>query len=295
MTARTFAAACLLSVAAVGAGALMRAQAPAAPVPGGRGRGVAAGRQAGPTEAYPQRPPADPAALERGKAIYSVNCAFCHGIDARGGDGGGPNLLRSQLVLGDQHGELIAPVVQNGRPGTAMAPLKLTTEQIADVAAYIHGFRVGGYDITREPPPTILVGSASRGEAAFKARCAGCHSATGDLKGYGARTTDERELQQGWLMPSSGTGRGGGVARNVPSTTVAVTLPSGERVQGRLLRIDDFVVTLEQTNGLSKSFTRRGSVPKVEITDPLKPHKDLLSQYTDAEIHDITAYLHSLQ
>ena len=295
MTARTFAAVCLLSVGAVGAGVLMRAQAPAAPAPGGRGRGAPPARQAAPPEAYPQRPAADPAVLERGKAIYSVNCAFCHGIDARGGDGGGPNLLRSQLVLGDERGELIAPVVQNGRPGTAMVPQKLTPEQIADVAAYIHSFRVGGYDITREPPPTILVGSASRGAAAFKARCAGCHSATGDLKGYGARTTDERDLQQGWLMPSSGSGRSGGVARNVPPTTVTVTLPSGERVQGRLLRIDDFVVTLEQANGLSKSFTRRGSVPKVEITDPLKPHKDLLPQYTDAEIHDITAYLHSLQ
>src|SRR6266852_5702660 len=77
----------------------------AATRPGGRG-GFAA--------AYPQRPPADPAVVARGKALYGVHCNFCHGSDARGGEGG-PNLLRSELVLNDRNGELIAPVVQSGR------------------------------------------------------------------------------------------------------------------------------------------------------------------------------------
>src|SRR5947208_7274597 len=72
---------------------------PAGPPPpaGGRGGG-------GIRSAYPQRPPADPAAVERGRGMFSVNCAFCHGSDARGGEGG-PNLIRSQMVLNDQHGE----------------------------------------------------------------------------------------------------------------------------------------------------------------------------------------------
>ena len=51
--------------------------------------------------AYPQRAPGDPAAIERGRGTYGVNCGFCHGTDARGGDGGGPNLLRSSAVLDD--------------------------------------------------------------------------------------------------------------------------------------------------------------------------------------------------
>src|SRR5437868_2262795 len=93
--------------------------------------------------AYPQRAPAAPAALERGKALYGVNCNFCHGSDARGGEGG-PNLLRSELVLNDQNGELIAPVVQNGRG--EMPKINLTTAQVSEVAAYIHSFKVGGYD-----------------------------------------------------------------------------------------------------------------------------------------------------
>ena len=65
--------------------------------------------------AYPVRPPADPAVVARGHQIFSANCSFCHGSDARGGEGG-PNLIRSQLVMDDNNGELIATVVQNGRP-----------------------------------------------------------------------------------------------------------------------------------------------------------------------------------
>src|ERR1039457_3421675 len=139
-----------------------------------------AGRGGGGRTAFPQRPAADPAAAERGKALYGVHCNFCHGSDARGGEGG-PNLLRSDLVLNDQKGELVATVVQNGKG--EMPKLNLNNEQVSDVAAYIHSFRVGGYDISRMAPPSILVGDATAGEATFKAKCASCHSATGALKG----------------------------------------------------------------------------------------------------------------
>ena len=142
------------------------------------------GRGAGP---YPARQPVDSAILERGKALYSVHCAFCHGADARGGDGGGPNLLRSQLVLSDQKGELIGDVVRNGRPANGMPPIALTQPQIADIADFVHSFSVGGDDAARNVPVTVVVGNATNGAAAFQARCAGCHSTNGDLKGIGAR------------------------------------------------------------------------------------------------------------
>jgi mono/diheme cytochrome c family protein len=272
------------------------AKAPASQTPG-RGRANPPVESNPYAEAYPQRPPADPAVLERGKTLYSVNCGFCHGIDARGGDGGGPNLLRSQLVMGDQHGEAIAEVVQNGRPGTQMPPFKLTTAQIADIATYIHSFRVGGYDITRQPAASILVGDAKAGEAAFRSRCASCHSATGDLKGIGAKfADDEKELQNSWLMPpAAGRAGRGGPSTNVPPTTATVTLASGQKIEGRLVRIDDFLVTIEPPNGIARSFARNGDSPKVEIKDPLKPHRDLLGKYTDEEIHNITAYLVTLK
>ncbi|MGA7237609.1 MAG: c-type cytochrome, partial [Bryobacteraceae bacterium] len=244
--------------------------------------------------AFPQHAQADPAAIERGKALYGVNCTFCHGSDVRGGEGG-PNLLRAQLVLNDQHGELITPVVQNGRPDAGMPKFDLNTAQIADIAAFIHSFRVAGYDASREKPISILVGDAKTGEAYFKAKCASCHSATGDLQGLAAKFSDPRALQQAWLMPGGGGrgGRGGGAA--VPPTMVTVTLGSGQKVEGRLLRMDDFLVTVVDASGNEQTFRRDGAVPRVEVRDALDPHRELLRVYTDKDIHDLTAYLVTLK
>jgi mono/diheme cytochrome c family protein len=270
----------------------LSAQAPPQAPPAGRG-----GRGGGGGAAFPQHPPADPAVVERGKALYGVHCNFCHGSDARGGEGG-PNLLRSDLVLNDKNGESIVTVVQNGKG--EMPKLSLNNDQVSDIAAYIHSFRVGGYDISRMVPPSILVGDAAAGEGAFKARCASCHSVTGDLKGIASRITDPKQLQNGFLMPGGG-GRGGGRGGrgtspfNVPPTTVTVTLASGQKVEGRLSRIDDFIVILTDSDGTQRTFRRDGDVPKVEIYDPLKPHKDLLPTYTDKQIHDLTAYLVTLK
>jgi cytochrome c oxidase cbb3-type subunit 3 len=239
-------------------------------------------------EDYPQRPPADPAVVERGRTLYAANCAFCHGQDARGGNNGGPNLLRSQLVLSDQRGEVIAAVVQNGRPGTAMVPINLSSTQIADIAEFIHSFRVGGYDISREKPQSIVVGNARTGERVFQSKCASCHSISGDLKGIGAKFADARDLQQMWLMPSAA----GAASR---AMTVTVTLSSSQKIEGRLLRVDDFIVTVALADGTQRTFARDGDSPKVEIHDPLQPHRELLPKYTDDEIHDLTAYLVTLK
>jgi len=266
-------------------------QTPPANADAGRGRG------GGRPEAYPQHPPGDPAAIDRGKATYGVQCSFCHGSDARGGEGG-PNLIRAEIVLRDRSGETIAPVVQNGRPDRGMPKFDLSAAQISDIAAFIHSFRVAGYDISRDRPPSIVVGNATAGEAYFKTTCAACHSVTGDLKGLAGKITDPRSLQQAWLMPGGGGrgGRGGaGGALAVPPATVTVTLPSGQKIEGRMERIDDFLVTLIDADGLSRTIRRDGDTPKVEIHDPLDPHKNLLRTYTDKDIHNLTAYLVTLK
>jgi mono/diheme cytochrome c family protein len=247
--------------------------------------------------AYPQRPPADPAAVARGKATFGVHCSFCHGSDARGGEGG-PNLIRSELVLNDKDGEKITPVVQNGRPDRGMPKFDLSTASISDIATYIHSFKVGGYDISRQQPVSILVGDAKAGETYFNAKCASCHSATGDLKGIGAKFADPKVLQQTWLAPG-GAGRRGPAAQAsavpVKPVTVTVTFPSGEKTEGRLIRIDDFIVTLINADGTQSSFRRDGDSPKVEVHDPSQPHRDLLATYTDKDIHNLTAYLVTLK
>jgi len=262
------------------------------PPPAGQGGGR--GVITSPRNAYPDRPPDDPAAVARGKALYGVNCQFCHGADIRGGDGG-PSLLRSGVVLDDKQGELIAPVVQNGRTDRGMPKFAFSTEQVADVAAFLHTFRAAGYDESRQKPPSIVVGDAKAGEAYFAARCGSCHSASGDLRGLASKIQDPRLLQQTWLMPGSGGGRGSAPPVTVPPATVVVTTGSGEKIEGVLDRIDDFSVSLRTDAGEHRSFRLSGDSPKVEIKDPLQAHMNLLRTYTDADIHNLTAYLVTLK
>jgi len=221
-----------------------------------------------------------------------VNCTFCHGPDARGGDGGGPNLLRSSAMLDDQNGELIAPIVQKGRG--AMPAIPLSSDQITDIAAFLHSIPVS----SRTGPSTIniLVGDAKKGEAYVAQACAKCHS-TAALRTFAGKLDDPKTLQQMWLMPGSG---GRGVGPNTapiprPPITAIVTMPSGERVEGRVEQIDDFTVTLTLADGRQRTIKTFGTTARVELRDPLQPHKELLPIYTDTDIHNVTAYLASLR
>jgi cytochrome c oxidase cbb3-type subunit III len=278
------------------------AQPPAGPPQGGRGRGQA-------TFPAQQRTLADPAVIARGKTLFEINCRLCHGADLRGGDMGGVNLLRSNLVLTDQHGELILPVVHGGRqnPGMPVMPPfpQIPDDDVKAIAEYIHSvaFTMRGQG---NPPPSseavvlnIVVGDAAAGKAYFAAKCASCHSESGDMQGVASRYSDPVQLQNAWVSGGTGGGRGGGGAgrgdANRREVTVVVTSPSGPKVEGRLDRIDDFIVTLTPADGMQRSFTRNGDVPKVEIRDPLEGHRKLLPVYTDKDIHDVTAYLVTLK
>ena len=239
--------------------------------------------------AYPQRPLAPPEVIARGKSLFDAECGFCHGEDARGGDMGS-NLIRSQFLLNDDKGERLAPVLRGqGVEGSMMPKFNFTEAQTADVAAFLHSFRVNGYDGSRNRPETIVVGDAKAGQAFFGERCGSCHAATGDLKGIASRITDERTLQQRWLNPG-----GGGRGVQVRPVTVTVT-SNGQKVDGTLSRIDDFSVTLTTSDGRQRTFNREGDTPRVEIHDPYQPHKDLYRVYTDKNIHDVTAYLVTLK
>ena len=256
--------------------------------------------------AFPTRPKAEAAMLARGKEAYKTNCAYCHGEDARGGENGGNNLLRSAYLMKDKNGELLSEFLRNadssGHSGVREGVLKFqfTDEQAADIAAFIHDFRLSSRDPGRMRPPTIVVGDPKAGEQYFNAKSGSCHSASGDLKGVASRFSDPQTLQQNWLMPIVYGFRGPNpppeIANpRIPPVTVTVTLANGQKVEGRLGRFDDFIVTLIQADGTSRTFRRDDDVPKVEVHDPMKPHKDLLPVYTDKDIHDVTAYLVTLK
>jgi len=243
-----------------------------------------------------QRPPGDPVEIARGKALYGIDCTGCHGADLRGGDLGGPNLLRSQLALSDQDGELILPIIQGSRQNQGMPAVNMSREDGLAVAAYVRSIvamigRQGMPPSVGQEPPSVLVGDVRAGQAYFDAKCAGCHSPSGDLKGIATRIPDPKALQNRWVA-------GGGGRRGAPGTqpaAVTITQPSGEKIEGHLIRIDDFLVTIALADSTVHTFRRDGDVPKVDVQDPMKAHRDLLSEYTDKEMHDVTAYLVTLK
>jgi cytochrome c oxidase cbb3-type subunit 3 len=95
-----------------------------------------------------------------------------HGADLRGGELGGPNLLRSQIALSDQDGELIVPIIQGGRQNSGMPAVPMSPADAKAVAAHIRS-EVGTIGSQGNPPsigkpaPSILVGDASAGQSYF--------------------------------------------------------------------------------------------------------------------------------
>ena len=238
--------------------------------------------------------------MERGRALYSVNCTSCHGVDLRGGQLNGPNLLRSQLMLNDQDGELLLPIVQGARAEKGMPPLPLQPDDVKAVAAYIHSVlasaqRQGSPPAGPEPVLDVLVGDAPAGQDYFTATCSKCHSTTGNLAGIGTRFPDAKALQNAWVSGGRAGGRGGfrgaGPPNNARAVTATVTMATGEKIEGRVVRYDDFLITLALEDGRQRTVRRDGNQPRVEIRDPLEPHRALLGVYTEKDIHNVTAYL----
>jgi cytochrome c oxidase cbb3-type subunit 3 len=283
-------------------------QTPAAPAGAsgaqGRGGGRNGANARGSTATFPaqQRPPGDPVLIAHGKTLYDVDCQSCHGADLRGTTQGGISLLRSQVVLSDQDGELMQPVIEGSRKSTGMPAINMNVADIKAVATYIHSV-VATEKGQGAPPapgveaPSALVGDAAAGKVFFAAKCAGCHSVTGDLQGYGTKYPDAKTAQNRWVSGGGGgRGRaGGGGAPDARTVMVTVTLPSGESVQGALVLVDDFLVSLTQPDGTVRTFRRDGDVPKVEIKDPMQGHKTLLDTVKNKDMHDVTAYLESLK
>ena len=253
------------------------------------------GRGARPPFPAQQRPPGDPALIARGNGLYGVHCRACHGVDLRGGDQGGPNLLRSDTVLNDQAGELIAPVILNGQQG--MPPIRVMPDDARAIAEYIHSVTAtmrGQGNPPLGPPPVlkVLVGDAAAGEAYFKTQCGSCHSGTRSLQGIGSRLPDPTALQNYWISAGGELARRGGRARPVP---VSVTPGTAQKIEGMLVRLDDFYVVVELTDGTQRTFRRSGDQPIVDVRDPLETHIKLLTTYTDNDIHNVTAYLVTLK
>jgi len=252
------------------------------------------------------RPLASQDVLVRGKALYESNCSSCHAVDLRGtADGKNPNLLRSGVALRDQKGELIGARVAKHTPA-----ITLNAADTTAIAEYIHSIHATmsnqGSPPGRYPQNltlNVLVGDAKNGASTFAAVCGTCHSATGDLKGIGSKFSDVRALQNGWVSGSTGSfggGRGGGRGGGGGNLPATVTLADGTKLDGTLVREDDFLIVLILPDGTRKSMARKDGVPKVEVKDPKAGHVDAIVKLahedtTSKMMHDITAYLWTIK
>jgi cytochrome c oxidase cbb3-type subunit 3 len=227
----------------------------------------------------------DPAAVERGHKDFIASCGFCHGNDATGNRA--PDLIRSVLVNRDESGNLIGPVIKNGRPEKEMPAFPaLSAQQISDMVTFLHARiteSIASAKVSNDYPlAKILTGDATKGKIFFNGAggCAGCHSPSGDLAGI-AQKYSPIELQSKFLYP-----------RNAKST-VTVRTRSGEQFEGALQHIDEFDLEITDEAGWHRSWAR--NEVQYTVHDPVEGHRKLLAKYTDADMHNIFAYLETLR
>jgi cytochrome c oxidase cbb3-type subunit 3 len=228
--------------------------------------------------------------IQAGQVRFASQCGLCHGRDAAGGETG-PDLTRSEVVAADLRGDKISPVIRDGRPEKGMPGFDLNAADVGAIVAFIHDQKskadtLGGGRRSVDVAD-LQTGNAEEGRKYFNGagKCATCHSATGDLAGLGNRFQGLALLQR-MLNPRSG--------RPAPAPAkVLVTLPSGEKIAGSLVSRDEFSITMADPSGARRSW----QVGEAEFTvdDPLSAHYEQLGKYTDADMHNVFAYLQTLR
>jgi cytochrome c oxidase cbb3-type subunit III len=226
--------------------------------------------------------------VDKGRAVFQSNCGFCHGNDATGSRA--PDLVRSSIVSHDENGKLLGPFIRGGRPEKGMpAFAALKDDELLAIADFLHHQATAALN-SADVPGTyplakLLTGNADAGKQYFNGAgaCAQCHSPTGDLAGI-AKKYLPVDLQQHLLYPAD---------EDNPNLTAVVTTPKGERFEGKVVNDDEFNIGLSCKDGWYRSWPR--DKVKVELHDPMKKHRELSTQYTDDDIHNLFAYLETLK
>jgi cytochrome c oxidase cbb3-type subunit III len=236
-----------------------------------------------------------------GEFQFRINCAFCHGLGARGG-GRGPDLTRAHKRHGDSDADLFN-TINNGVAGTAMPPngstgqgVGMTNEEIWQVITYLRSVQVKA--------PAKPLGDAVHGKQLFygDANCSGCHMVQGkggrlgpNLTAVGGMRTAEyivdsvrnpsRRLAQGLLEST----------KEFPQEyqTVTVVTAEGKEIKGVALNEDSFSVQLMDASETVYMFEKDKLRSFTESRTSMMPiyNPDLLS---DKDLQDIVAYLISV-
>jgi cytochrome c oxidase cbb3-type subunit III len=253
----------------------------------------------GPLFAQDQNPLAnDPKAAQLGEFQFRSNCAFCHGLGARGG-GRGPDLTRAQKRHGSSDADLFR-TINEGVPGTAMPPngatqqgVGMTDTEIWQVISYIRSVQVKA--------PAQPLGDAAHGKQLFygDASCYTCHMVEGkggrlgpDLSTTGAaRSLDY--LTESMRNPSRRLAQGLSESMKEFSQeyeTVKVETGDGKKLTGVVLNEDHFTLQMMDLREQVYSFDKSKLRSFEKSRESLMPKYDqkLLS---DKDLQDIIAFL----
>jgi len=236
-----------------------------------------------------------------GEYQFRLNCAFCHGLGARGG-GRGPDLTRAHKHHGDSDVEMFHNI-HDGIAGTAMPAatnggigVGMSDEEIWQVVTYLRSVQV--------KVPAQPAGNAERGKGLFNGAfgCSTCHMIQGkggrlgpDLSTVGASRSIEY-LAESLRNPSRRLAQGILEAmKEFPQEyeSVSVVTADGTKLSGVVLNEDQFTLqmldTREQLHLFEKnklrSFERRR-----ESAMPAYDEKTV----SDKDLQDLIAYLQSI-
>jgi cytochrome c oxidase cbb3-type subunit III len=139
----------------------------------------------------------------------------------------------------DENGDLIGPVVRDGRPDLGMPPIPLSPNQVGDIVAFVKS-RVAAADIrsanrsVQGSGDKLLTGNSEAGKAFFEGAggCTSCHSPTGDLAGISQKYS-AAVLQARFLYPQQ------------RRRTVTVTDADGKQHRGELLALTNYDVSIQ--------------------------------------------------
>ncbi len=112
--------------------------------------------------------------LERGKQLYTDNCAICHGHNGTGGVG---IPLGLEDFLAQTPDEYLHRTIRVGRPGRIMPSFyRLSDADIKAIISHIRSWKktsVPSWDATR------IQGDAIKGKQLFQKHCVSCHGESG--------------------------------------------------------------------------------------------------------------------
>jgi cytochrome c oxidase cbb3-type subunit 3 len=240
----------------------------------------------------------DAQAAKIGESQFRANCAFCHGLGARGG-GRGPDLTRAQKRHGNADADLFR-TINEGVPGTAMPPngatqqgVGMTEEEIWQVISYIRSVQAKA--------PAQIPGNAAHGKELFygSAACSTCHMIQGkggrlgpDLSTTGSARSTEY-LVESMRNPSRRLAQGISEAMKEFSQeyeTVTVVTAEGTKLVGVVLNEDHFTLQMMDTREQLHLFEKDKLRSLEKSRESLMPAYDP-KMLSDKDLQDLIAYL----